>query len=396
MNGFDPFYIVSSMAALSGVPVRLYENGSCVCSRFPVELPKDPVSVCLSEILAIRSHVGYYVTPLFHYYGIINFWDSSIVIGPTSQIMADEQHLRELAFLADVPKEDVSAFVNGMNGILRMPVETLLQILCTMNHFLNGGEKLGLSDIAIYSDKQKELKTSIEKRRTKRVYEEEPSKAPHNALALENALMELVSRGDVIALKSMLSQMPAVRGGTIAQSQLRQLRNTFIVSVTLASRAAIRGGMREDDAFTLSDGFIQRVELLNDHSSIMNLQYSMILEFTEQVSNLHHGNTSSKLVTDAANYVRRHLSEPISTEHMAEALYMSRPYLSAKFKKETGETLTDFILREKTEEAKRLLRYSDKSAAAIAAYLGFSSHSHFIRVFKKYAGVTPNEWREHN
>ena len=55
---------------------------------------------------------------------------------------------------------------------------------------------------------------------------------------------------------------------------------------------------------------------------------------------------------------------------------------------------TDFILNEKTEEAKRLLRYSDKSASSIAAYLGFSSHGHFCKVFKKYAGMTPNEYRE--
>ena len=79
---------------------------------------------------------------------------------------------------------------------------------------------------------------------------------------------------------------------------------------------------------------------------------------------------------------------------MAEAFYLSRPYLSAKFRRDTGMTLTDFILNEKTEEAKRLLRWSDKSASAIGAYLGFSSHGHFIRVFKKYAGLTPNEYRE--
>ena len=78
---------------------------------------------------------------------------------------------------------------------------------------------------------------------------------------------------------------------------------------------------------------------------------------------------------------------------MAETFFLSRPYLSAKFRQETGETLTDYILREKTEEAKRLLRYSDKSASAIGAYLGFSSHGHFIRVFKKYAGMTPNDFR---
>ena len=82
-----------------------------------------------------------------------------------------------------------------------------------------------------------------------------------------------------------------------------------------------------------------------------------------------------------------------SAEKMAEEFYLSRPYLSARFKRETGLTLTDYILTEKTEEAKRLLRYSDKPAAAIGAYLGFSSHGHFIRVFKRYAGQTPNEYR---
>ena len=205
--------------------------------------------------------------------------------------------------------------------------------------------------------------------------------------------MDLVRRGDTAALKGWMAAAPAVRGGTIAPTQLRQLRNTFIVSVTLAARAAIRGGMREEEAFSLSDGFIQRVELLTDPSQIMNLQYSMILEYTEQVEKLHLGRHPTRLAADVANYVRRHLSEPISAEKMAEEFYLSRPYLSARFRQETGVTLTDYILTEKTEEAKRLLLYSDKPAAAIGAYLGFSSHGHFIRVFKKYAGLTPNEFR---
>ena len=126
----------------------------------------------------------------------------------------------------------------------------------------------------------------------------------------------------------------------------------------------------------------------------MNLQYNMTLEFTEQVEKLHRSKHESKLTLDVANYVRHHLSEPISVDKMAEAFFLSRPHLSAKFKQETGTTLTDFILNEKTEEAKRLLRYSDKTAAAISNYLGFSSQGHFAKVFKKYAGMTPNEYRE--
>ena len=394
METVDYNYLGQSVASLSGIPVRVYQDGSEFCRCFPVRLPKDPMDLYRSEILGISEHVGYFASPLFHYYGVLNTGQMKLVVGPTSQIMADEQKLRELAFRLDVPKDKVPEFLDGMNAIVRLPVDTLLQMLCTINHFLNHGEKLKVSDIAIHDSEQALLKTGAEERRTKRTYGEEAiTQQAHNTLVIENVLMEIVSKGDTDALKNWLAQAPAVQGGTIAKDQLRQLRNTFIVTATLASRAAIRGGMREDDAFTLSDAYIQRVELLRSYEKILNLQFHMILEFTEQVEKLHRGKHATKLTLDVANYVRHHLSEPVSVDAMAEELYLSRPYLSSKFKQETGQTLTDFILNEKTEEAKRLLRYSDKSASAIASYLGFSSHGHFCKVFKKYAGVTPNEYR---
>ena len=395
MENLNIPYIVRSVGVLSGVPVRAYRDQTLLCACFPVPLPRDPMEVCRREVFSIRDHAGYYVSPLFHYYGVVNAPGLRLVIGPTSQIMAGDQALRELAFRADVPKEEVPAFLAGMEGIVRMPVESLLQLLCSLNHILNGGEMLELSDIAIYEDQQTALKTVVERRRTARTYEEPPApRETHNTLALEETLMDIVARGDTAALKGWLAAAPPVRGGTIAADQLRQLRNLFIVTVTLASRAAIRGGMAEEDAFAMSDGYIRRAELLTDPGRIMNLQYHMLLEYTEQVERLHLGGRSTRLAADVAGYVRRHLSEPVSVERMAEAFYMSRPYLSARFRQETGETLTDFILREKTEEAKRLLRWSEKSLTAIGDYLGFSSQSHFSRVFKRYMGVTPGEYRQ--
>ena len=395
MSTFDYPFIGKSMASLSGVPVRIYEGETELFRFFPVRLPKDPMELCKTEVLAVSEHVGYYASPLFHYYGVLNAGTHKIVVGPTSQIMADDQKLRELAFQLDVPKEEVSAFLEGMNAIVHLPVETLLQMLCTMNHLLNHGEKLKITDLAIYEQEQAVIKANVEERRTTRVYAEEASeRQAHNTLAIEDALMEIVRKGDSAALKSWLAQAPAIQGGTIAKDQLRQLKNTFVVTATLASRAAIRGGMREDDAFSLSDAYIQRAELLTSYSKIMNLQYNMILEFTEQVEQLHRGRHATKLALDVANYVRHHLSESISVDEMAEELFLSRPYLSAKFKQETGQTLTDYILNEKIEEAKRLLRWSNKTASAIAAYLGFSSHGHFCKVFKKYASMTPQEYRD--
>lgn len=397
MSNVDYAYLGKCVASLSGIPVRIYEGETELFRFFPVNLPKDPMTLYRANIMKISEHIGFFATPLFHYYGVLNAGKRKLVVGPTSQIMADDQRLKELAFRLDVPKEEVGAFLNGMNAIVRMPVETLLEMLCTLNHFLNGGETLQLSDLAIHETEQALLKTGAEQQRTKRVYAEEASaRQAHNTLAVENVLMEIVRQGDTAALKGWLSQAPAIQGGMIAKDQLRQLRNTFIVTATLASRAAIRGGMREDDAFTLSDAYIQRVELMTSHEKILNLQFHMLLEYTEQVEQLHRGKHMTKLSLDVANYVRHHLSEPVSVDAMAEEFFLSRPYLSSKFKQETGQTLTDYILNEKTEEAKRLLRYSDKSAAAIAAYLGFSSHGHFCKVFKKYTGLTPNEFRDSN
>ena len=391
----DYEYLTRSIARLSGIPVRAYRGGTELCRFFPVDLPRDPLEDCREEVFAVSEHVGFYASPLFHYYGVLNAGEFRIVIGPTAQIMADEQKLRELAFRLGVPREQVPAFAEGMNAIVRLPAETLLQMLCTLNLFLNGGEKLELADLAIHETEQMLIKTGVEQRRTSRVYDQDaPSEQEHNTLAIEEALMGIVSRGDSVALRRWLASAPAVRGGTIAGDQLRQLRNTFIVTATLVSRAAIRGGMRQGDAFSLSDAYIRRAELLKSHTGILNLQYNMLSEFTEQVEKLRRGANATRLSIDVANYVRHHLSEPISVAKMAGEFFLSRPYLSSRFKRETGRTLTDFILSEKTEEAKRLLRYSDRPLSAVSAYLGFSSHGHFSRVFRKYAGMTPGEYRE--
>ncbi|MCR4911940.1 MAG: helix-turn-helix transcriptional regulator [Bacilli bacterium] len=73
---------------------------------------------------------------------------------------------------------------------------------------------------------------------------------------------------------------------------------------------------------------------------------------------------------------------------------MGRSRLSTNFKNETGINLSDYITQVKIDKAKRLLRHSNKSFTAIATYLGFSSPSHFSKVFKKCTDTTPFEYRQ--
>ena len=394
MENLDLNYLCTVIGNLSGIPIRLYDGENLTFSYAFVKLPKDPVDLYREDIWRVKENVGYYVTRGFNYYGIINSGPRKIIIGPTRQTGNTSQELRELAFQLDVAPEDTENFVIGMKSIIRMPLESLMQILCTMNYVLNG-EKLSLQDIAVFDDQQDFLTKDAVAKQDMQQYSAEniPVQDVHNTFELEQTVMTIVQKGDTAALREWIKAAPAVRGGIIAAEQLRQMKNTFIVSVTLVSRAAIRGGMDVEDAFSLSDAYIQKCELLSRPDQIMNLQYHMVLEYTQKVERIRLCKRPGKLAIDVANYIQHHLSEPITAEDIAKELYLSRPYLSRKFIEETGESLTDFILKEKTEEAKRLLRYSDKSLTAISNYLGFSSQSHFSRVFKKYANCTPGDYR---
>lgn len=397
MKNLDLRYLCSTIGNLSGVPVRIFEEDEQVFYHSIVQLPKDPMWIDRDEIWKISTNIGYFATEHFQYYGIINSASTKIIIGPTRQIEASIQELHELAFRADVATDDIDAFISGMKNILRMPLESMMQMLCTINYVLND-EKLGLEDITIYEAEQDELKKLLARQQAMQRFSvealEEAAPDLHNTYDLEQTLMDIVRRGDSAALKDWVASAPAIRGGVLAPEQIRQIKNTFVVTATLASRSAIRGGMDVDDAFTLSDLYIQKCELLSAPDRVVNLQYRMILDFTERVEHLRRGGRSTRLALEVANYIGQHMSESITAEAIAKTLYISRPYLSRKFKEETGETLTDFILKEKTQEAKRLLRYSDKSMTAISIYLGFSSQSHFLRVFRKYTGYNPGEYRQ--
>lgn len=202
------------------------------------------------------------------------------------------------------------------------------------------------------------------------------------------------SRFQGVVLTVWQDEFRGAVGGNIADNELRQRKNILIVTATLASRNAIRGGLDAEEALSLSDSYIQKVELIQSIDSLMNLQFRMVADFTERVERIRVGKHPSKLVTEVANYVQQHISDAITTEAIAKHLFISRSRLSTKFKAESGMNLSQFIAREKIDEAKRLLRYSDKSLLSISAYLGFASQSHFSLVFKKVTGKTPHEYRE--
>nr|WP_276313830.1 AraC family transcriptional regulator [Exiguobacterium algae] len=79
---------------------------------------------------------------------------------------------------------------------------------------------------------------------------------------------------------------------------------------------------------------------------------------------------------------------------MSERFYLSREYISRRFKQQYGVNLSEYLLTIRMCEAKRLLESSRQRIYEVAQAVGFSDDKYFRKVFKKQVGVTPNEYRE--
>jgi AraC-like DNA-binding protein len=95
----------------------------------------------------------------------------------------------------------------------------------------------------------------------------------------------------------------------------------------------------------------------------------------------------------AQEYVRSHLSQPLTIEGVARTVLMSRAQFTKRFRREVGQTFLEFVTNCRLEHAKNMLRESDWTAFAICSHAGFKSYSYFGKLFRSELGMTPGEFR---
>lgn len=105
------------------------------------------------------------------------------------------------------------------------------------------------------------------------------------------------------------------------------------------------------------------------------------------------GAAGAGVMEDIAAYIREHYREDLTLQGLADRFFLSREYISRRFKREFGENVFDYLANVRLERAKRLLRDSDMTVVRIADLVGYQDEKYFSRVFKKTTGCSPNEFR---
>ncbi len=211
----------------------------------------------------------------------------------------------------------------------------------------------------------------------------------------ENELLFAISRGRSAKAKSVLNNFPLF---TLEQrtTGIRNMQNYCIVMNTLFRKAAEQGGVHPLYLDQISSGFAHRIETMSRSENITELWTDMVQKYCTLV-NKHNMQGYSLPVQKVITRVDFDLAADLSLKTTAEYLNVNASYLSSLFKKETGYTLTDYVNMKRMDHAAYLLARTALSISEIAQACGILDDNYFSKLFKRYFGQTPSQYRnEHN
>lgn len=124
-------------------------------------------------------------------------------------------------------------------------------------------------------------------------------------------------------------------------------------------------------------------------SQVLSLILSEIY-FREKVD---ESSVQDRHVTMVIRYMYQHLRENLTLEEISEEVQLSKSYLNAVFKAQTGKSPVEFFIHLKMQEACKLLKSTDYYIYEVSSELGYTDQYYFSRIFKKVVGVSPKDYK---
>lgn len=380
--------------AATHIPVSLLENARAVYSS-------------LGELLSITPQLQWELFPPMRNPGFCAFsseleygrvlvegTDLDIIVGPAFTLPVTAEIVNQFIRETHTPWEAREQLAEFFYAIPQTSHLQFCRYLALIHLCVNGKD---VSIEEFYREDQHKVRSRRERDAERMLTEEELDLVGrHNSYAFEQQLYQCIRSGSIAGLNELFSRSGApLNPGKMAGSPVRHTKNVFIKVATNAGMlGAIPGGLGVEKTYQLIDSYVQECEQLETQEEINNLQYMMVLDFCQRVSDTKLPAGISSEVYRCVSFIRSNANRQLSVDDVSRQVHRSSSYMMKLFRQELGIHITAFITQCKLEEAKRLLQYSDRSLAEISSYLCFSSQSYFQNVFKKQYGITPMQFRK--
>lgn len=207
----------------------------------------------------------------------------------------------------------------------------------------------------------------------------------------EKALITKLKTGDTEQAKALLNDLLGyvffAEGNNLEVVKSRALELS-----SLLSRAAIEGGATSDSVLKVNNQFLMSLQNITDLDDLCYKLQETIDVFTDCMFN-YIPSKGNEIIKKAIRYISQNFSRSLTLDEVAEHVHLNSAYFSTLFKQSTGSSFKEYLNMVRIEESKRLLANTDYSIIDISLATGFEDQSYFSKVFKKYTGLTPKQYR---
>lgn len=210
--------------------------------------------------------------------------------------------------------------------------------------------------------------------------------------AAENRFFQNVSKGYLHKAETSFSTGTLLDIEPRIDDSLRNFKNYCIIMNTLLRKAVEAGGVHPIYIDQLSTNYAKKIEMLHSPVAGRSLMQEMIRKYCLLVKN-HSLKGYSLLVQKVIVRIDTDLTADLSLRAHAQYLNINPSYLSTLFKKETGQTLTEYVNQKRVQHGLFLLNSTNMQIQTVAQHCGISDINYFTRIFKKQVGQTPSEYK---
>lgn len=375
----------------NNIPMYIYADhtfDTCVPQQTSLTFPPQKY---IDILISKPDRISYCATDYGVYFGCLRLdFDITkyLIIGPVSIVPYSKDTLLNMYRDYVISNENKDEFHDFLKRIPHISKFSLISKLVFINYCIYEEVKTPSDFLTDYSS-PKALSPEI----VQTNYDKKENYVYNKSYVLEEAILKLVRTGNIEGFNSLLFNDDNFHIGVTSNNAIRQLKNNIIINTTVCTRAAIDGGLEYDTAYELSDHFIQLTEQTDNPDILYELLSKIAYTFAEKVSQAQTPTSADGRLQKAILYIKQNTNQHITVGDVARYVGFSKSYFSTYFKENLGFSVSDFILRCKLEEGRRLLQFTNKPISTISTFLCFSSQSHFQTAFKKQFGMTPNEYR---
>lgn len=369
------------------------------CSRFKQFLPpeedcgllhtgaaKRAMDLGETYIFSCHANLNHILFPLINKNALFG----SILVGPFLMDEPDSLLISELGQKYPVPTDELLELYEESHALPVVPPNKVTQISHLLFYMFSSLISDSYQKFFINQEKlqqQSRINESIQ--RYKSCTALPVAEYPYEK---EKELIARVKAKDMAKAKSLLNDLL----GYVFFAEgndLEIIKARAIELCSLLSRAAIEGGATNNIILKMNNQFLKTLQNIQSLDDLCYKLQEILEAFTENMFD-YIPEKNHELIKKAILYISQHFTENLTLEEAAGHVHLNPAYFSSVFKQSTGSSFKEYLNMVRIEESKRLLANTDYTIIDIAVAAGFEDQSYFSKVFKKYTGLTPRQYRQ--